>query len=94
MRAFTTAFLEALQKEGGYLVSGRRKSNCCRRRCGTRKITAPSNTIARPASVIAEIAGFAIPDGKTFLIVPETHIGKDYLFLLRKTVAGAFDHQI
>ena len=38
-----------------------------------------SPTIARPAAKIAELAGFTIPVGKRFLIVPETGIGKDFL---------------
>jgi sulfoacetaldehyde dehydrogenase len=37
-------------------------------------------TVARPASKIAELAGFSIPAGKTFIIVKEDKIGKDYLF--------------
>ena len=43
-----------------------------------------SDTIARPAAKIAEIAGFRVPDGKRFLIVEETKIGKDHLFSSEK----------
>lgn len=37
-------------------------------------------TIARPAAQIAEVAGFSIPDDKTFIIVKEDKIGKQHLF--------------
>jgi sulfoacetaldehyde dehydrogenase len=43
-----------------------------------------TNTIARPAQMVAEIAGFRIPDGKKFLIVEESHIGKEYPFSSEK----------
>jgi sulfoacetaldehyde dehydrogenase len=76
-------FLEALQKEGGYLVTPQEKP-LLQKAMWDDENHRTSNTIARPAKVIAEIAGFAIPDGKSFLIVPETHIGKDYLFSSEK----------
>jgi sulfoacetaldehyde dehydrogenase len=72
-------FLEQLQKEGGYLCTDDEK----------RKLQGAmwdaeghrtSATIARPAEKIAELAGFAIPAGKKFLIVKEEHIGKEYKF--------------
>jgi sulfoacetaldehyde dehydrogenase len=37
-------------------------------------------TVARSAAVIAEKAGFTLPPGKTFIIVPETRIGKEHVF--------------
>lgn len=51
-----------------------------------------ANTIARPAVTVAEIAGFRIPAGKTFLIVPEDKIGKEYRFSGEKlgTVLAVF----
>ena len=77
------AFLEALQKEGGYLVTPEQKVLLQKAMWDDENHrTAP--TIARPAKVIAEVAGFAIPEGKSFLIVPETHIGKDYPFSSEK----------
>src|SRR5262249_21763355 len=60
-------FLEALQKEGGYLVDEEQKKLLQKAMWdedGHR--TAP--TIARPAKVIAEIAGFSIGEDKKFLI--------------------------
>jgi sulfoacetaldehyde dehydrogenase len=40
--------------------------------------------VARSAARIAEIAGFSIPQGKCFLIVPESQIGKEHLFSSEK----------
>src|ERR1700722_20146282 len=73
------AFLEQLQKEGGYLVSPEEKKLLQAVMWDSeRHRTAP--TIARPAATIAELAGFSIPEDKRFLIVPETGIGKDFPF--------------
>ena len=77
------AFLAALQKEGGYLVSPAEKV-LLQKAMWDDERHRTANTIARPARDIAQVAGFAIPDGKSFLIVPETHIGKDYLFSSEK----------
>jgi sulfoacetaldehyde dehydrogenase len=77
------AFLAKLQEEGGYLVSPEEKVKLQAVMWDDeRHRTAP--TIARPASKIAELAGFSIPEGKRFLIVPETHIGKEYPFSSEK----------
>jgi sulfoacetaldehyde dehydrogenase len=43
-----------------------------------------SDTIARPAAVVAERAGFPIPAGKTFLIVEEAGIGREFPFSSEK----------
>jgi sulfoacetaldehyde dehydrogenase len=77
------AFLAKLQEEGGYLVTPEEKVKLQAVMWDDeRHRTAP--TIARPASKIAELAGFSIPEGKRFLIVPETHIGKEYPFSSEK----------
>src|ERR1035438_926158 len=86
-------FLEQLQVEGGYLVTEEEKQrlqNVLWDSEGHRT----SETVARPAARIAEIAGFSIPAGKTFLIVPENRIGKEYLFSSEKlcTVLGIFKY--
>ena len=75
--------LEALQKEGGYLVNADEK-DMLQKAMWDEENHRTSDTIARPANVIAENAGFKIPDDKRFLIVPETHIGKEYLFSSEK----------
>jgi sulfoacetaldehyde dehydrogenase len=76
------AFLEQLQKEGGYLVSDEEKKKLepVLWQDGHRTI----DTIACKASMIAEKAGFAIPADKKFLIIQEENIGKDYPFSTEK----------
>ena len=77
------ALLEALQKEGGYLVTDEQKPMLQKVMWDAENHrTAP--TIARPAKKIAELAGFSIPEGKTFLIVKEENIGKQYVFSSEK----------
>ena len=77
------AFLDALQKEGGYLASDEEK----------RKLEAVMwdaegrrtlDTVARAADVIAAKAGFALPAGTSFIIVKEDRIGKAYRFSSEK----------
>jgi len=73
------AFLDALQKEGGYLATEEEK----------RKLEAVMwdgdgrrtiDTIARAACVIAQKAGFTLPADKSFIIVKEDRIGKEHRF--------------
>jgi sulfoacetaldehyde dehydrogenase len=73
------AFLAALQKEGGYLASREEKSKlegAMWDADGRRTF----DTIARAASVIAQKAGFQLPDGRSFIIVEEDKIGKGHRF--------------
>jgi acyl-CoA reductase-like NAD-dependent aldehyde dehydrogenase len=77
------AFLEALQKEGGYLASDEEKrklEGAMWDAEGRRTI----DTVARAAAVIAEKAGFALPEGKSFIIVKEDKIGKAHYFSSEK----------
>ena len=76
-------FLDQLQQEGGHLVDEVEKT----------KLQAvlwdaeghrTFETVARPAAKIAGLAGFSIPEGKKFIIVKETHIGKEHLFSSEK----------
>ena len=76
-------FLDQLQHEGGYLVSSAEKEQL-QAAMWDDEGHRTSNTIARPAAVIADLAGFPIPAGKTFLIVPEDMIGKEHLFSSEK----------
>ena len=77
------AFLEELQQEGGYLVSPEEKK-LLQAVMWNEERHRTSPTIARPAAKIAELAGFAIPEGKRFLIVPEVNIGKEFPFSSEK----------
>ncbi|MDE1986302.1 MAG: aldehyde dehydrogenase family protein [Alphaproteobacteria bacterium] len=76
-------FLEQLQKEGGYLVSDNEKK-LLEKVMWDAEGHRTTNTVARPAAQIAEIAGFRIGADKTFLIVKESKIGKEHLFSSEK----------
>jgi sulfoacetaldehyde dehydrogenase len=84
-------FLAALQTEGGYLVNDREK-DLLRAAYWDAEGHRTAETIARPARVVAERAGFPLPDGKTFLIVPEARIGRRHPFSTEKlgTVLAIF----
>ena len=77
------ALLARLQAEGGYLVAGRER-DLLEAAYWDAEGHRTANTIARPAAAVAEIAGFTIPADKTFLIVEERHIGKEYRFSTEK----------
>jgi sulfoacetaldehyde dehydrogenase len=76
-------FLHQLQVEGGYVVNQREKQMLQDVMWDAEGHRTPA-TVARAATKIAEIAGFQIPEGKCFLIVPEANIGKEYLFSSEK----------
>ena len=77
------AFLAQLQKEGGYLVNDAEKQQL-QSAYWDADGRRTADTIARPASVIAEKAGLTIPADKTFFIVPERLIGKAHPFSTEK----------
>ena len=73
------AFLQQLQKEGGYLASDAEKGKLKEVMWdaeGHRTL----DTVARTASKIAEKAGFTIPADRKFIIVTEDKIGKEHAF--------------
>jgi sulfoacetaldehyde dehydrogenase len=72
-------FLEHLQREGGYLVSCEEKKQLQSVMWDAERHRT-LETVARPASKIAELAGFTIPADKKFIIVKEEKIGKEHLF--------------
>jgi sulfoacetaldehyde dehydrogenase len=76
-------FLEQLQREGGYVVRDAEKA-LLQAALWDAEGHRTSHTIARPATRIAEIAGFRVPDGTKFLIVPEENIGKGHPFSSEK----------
>ena len=76
-------FLDALEKEGGYLTSDDEKRKLEGVMWdGERRRTL--DTVARPAALIAEKAGFQLPEGKSFIIVKEDKIGKAHRFSSEK----------
>jgi sulfoacetaldehyde dehydrogenase len=76
-------FLEQLQREGGYLATDQEKNLLLNVMWDSERHRT-TETIARPASKIAQLAGFTIPEGKTFLIVKEDRIGKESPFSSEK----------
>lgn len=77
------AFLEALQREGGYLATADEKQKLERVMWdaeGRRTL----DTVARAAEVIAQKAGFDLPAGKSFIIVEQDQIGKAHRFSSEK----------
>ena len=72
-------FLDNLQKEGGYLASDAEKA-MLEAVMWDAKGHRTIDTVARPAGVIAARAGFTLPAGKSFIIVKENRIGKNYRF--------------
>jgi sulfoacetaldehyde dehydrogenase len=86
-------FLGQLQQEGGYLVTDQQKKQLLSAYWDAEGRRTPA-TIARPANVVAEAAGFSIPPEKTFLIVKEDQIGKKHLFSTEKlgTVITVFEY--
>jgi sulfoacetaldehyde dehydrogenase len=87
------AMLRQLQLEGGYLVNDREKQ-LLRAAYWDADGHRTTDTIARPASVVAEKAGFSIPGDKTFLLVEERHIGRQHPFSTEKlgTVLSIFKY--
>ena len=77
------AFLSQLQQEGGYLVNADEKA-LLQAAYWDAEGHRTAATIARSAEAVAKLAGFSLPPGKTFLIVPEQHIGKAHLFSTEK----------
>src|SRR2546425_1554337 len=87
------ALLDRLQKEGGYLVHENEKRLLAKAYWDSNGNRTPE-TIARPASRVAELAGFTIPPDRTFLIVEEQNIGKEHAFSREKlgTVLAVFKY--
>jgi sulfoacetaldehyde dehydrogenase len=77
------AFLERLQDEGGHLLNSNEKLQL-QSIMWDSEGHRTTDTIARPAAKIAEMAGIALPAGRKFLIVKEDNIGKEYLFSSEK----------
>src|SRR3954470_22515784 len=87
------AFLAQLQKEGGYLVDEDERA-LLQAAYWDADGRRTADTIARDAATVAKKAGITLPAGKTFLLVEEQHIGKQYLFSTEKlgTVLSIFKY--
>ncbi len=76
--AIYDAMLAKLVHQGGYVVSADEKALLQAVIWNDGLINAKA--VAQPADVIAGMAGFSLPEGKQFFIVPETGFGADYPF--------------
>jgi sulfoacetaldehyde dehydrogenase len=94
-------FLKQLQKEGGYLASAEEKK-LIKAVWWDADGARIFDTVAQPASLVAEMAGFELPKDKTFFIVEEDNIGKEHLFSSEKLgtmlaifkYEGGFEHAL
>jgi len=70
--------LAKLQQEGGYVLNEVEKAKLQKTiwKDGALNV----NIVAQPAHKIAGMAGIELPEGKQFLIIPETGAGPDYPF--------------
>jgi len=71
--------MEALQAEGGYLTSKEEKEKL-QKAVWTAPKAINREIVAQPATRIAEVAGFTIPEDRLFIMVEEEGIGPDYPF--------------
>lgn len=72
-------FLAAMEKHGGYLCSAAEKEKL-QAAMWPDGHTLNREVVAQKASKIAAVAGFSIPEGKTFLMVEETGVGAGFPF--------------
>ncbi len=70
--------LEKLQAEGGYIVSEDEKAKLQDVMWEDGHLS--TRIVAQAADVLAGMAGFEMPEGKSFIIVPETGTGADHPF--------------
>ena len=70
--------ISALEKEGGYLLNDNEKKKLQKKMWINGQLN--REVICKPASQIADIAGFSIPEDITFLMVKESGIGREYPF--------------
>jgi sulfoacetaldehyde dehydrogenase len=72
--------VDRLLARGGYLCSAEEKSALQQAMWKEGSSVPRPDVVAKSASVIAEKAGFSVPDGTTFLMVPEEGAGPEYPF--------------
>lgn len=71
--------IRELQAVGGYLVPADEKPKLQKAMWNEKGILS-REIVAKPPETIAGLAGIDLPEGKTFFLVEETGIGKDYPF--------------
>ena len=78
------ALVKELEKVGGYLCSSEEKENLQKAMWNSETGALNGCIVAQSASKIAQLAGIDLPQGKKFLMVEETGIGKGYPFSTEK----------
>lgn len=83
-----------LQEEGGYLANSEEKA-LLEAAMWTSEGARTIETIAQPAPRLAELAGFSIPNDRTFIIVEQKDIGKSHRFSGEKltTLLAVYSYQ-
>lgn len=76
--------IKELEAVGGYLVKDDEKARLQAAMWNPETHVLNRAVVAQPAAAIARLAGIQLPAGKTFLMVPETGIGKDFPFSSEK----------
>jgi len=74
------ALLQKLIDAGGYLCTPEQKQQLARAMWPDGGHIPTIDVVAKPAARIAELAGFDLPDDRTFLIVEEDGVGHDHPF--------------
>jgi len=74
------SLLERLVAQGGHVCSPEEKAALQRRMWPDGGHVPTPEVIAKPAATIAELAGFTIPDDRTFLVVEEDGVGHESPF--------------
>jgi sulfoacetaldehyde dehydrogenase len=75
--------LKELEAVGGYRVSLQEKQKL-QKAMWDEKGTLSRDIVAQPAEKIAQAAGIQLPEGKSFLMIEETGVGREYPFSAEK----------
>ncbi len=76
--------IKELEAVGGHLLNAGEKAKLQAVMWDPVKHVLTRGVVAQPAAAIAKLAGIALPEGKTFLMIPETGVGKEFPFSSEK----------
>jgi sulfoacetaldehyde dehydrogenase len=72
--------IKELEAVGGYLCNAEEKKKLQAAMWDPEKGVLSREIVAQPVGKIADLAGIKLPEGKSFIMVEETGVGKDYPF--------------